>query len=169
MYSFLDHLLGLKASLSDLTWGQIIARTIVVFVFGVLLVRCADRRFLGRNAGFDVLLAIMLGAVLSRAINGEAPFFKTLGASAVLVLLHRAVGAISCHWSAFSKLVKGQPIVLVRDGQLLQDAMRAADISQDDLEENLRLNANVASISEVAEARLERNGRISAIRRRGTT
>src|SRR6186713_601153 len=132
MHSFLEQLLGLHASPSALTWGQIIARTTAVFVFGVLLVRCADRRFLGRNAGFDVLLAIMLGAVLSRAINGQAPFFKTLGASAVLVLLHRAVGALSCRWSAFSKLVKGQPVVLVRDGQLLPDAMRAADISKDD-------------------------------------
>ena len=56
MYSILDHLLGLNASPSDLTWGQIIARTFTVFVFGVLLVRFADRRFLGRNAGFDASL-----------------------------------------------------------------------------------------------------------------
>jgi uncharacterized membrane protein YcaP (DUF421 family) len=43
--------------------------------------------------------------------------------------------------------------------------MRRADISEDDLEENLRVNANVAKVEDVAEARLERNGLISAVKR----
>lgn len=165
MKSFLDQLLGLHVSAGDLTWVQITARTCVVFVFGVVLVRVADRRFLGRNAGFDVLLAIVLGSVLSRGINGEAPFFKTLGASFLLIVLHRAVGAIACHWPAFSKLAKGEPIVLVRNGRVDRDKMHAVDISETDLQENLRLNGNMSDIAEVAEARLERNGHISIIKR----
>ena len=165
MNSFLEQLLGLDTALSALTWGQMVARTVTVFLFGILLIRLADRRFLGRSAGFDVLLAIMLGSVLSRAINAQAPFFKTLAASALLVLLHRGVAALSCRWSAFSKMGKGQAVVLVRDGQPISEAIRAADISRDDLEENLRLNANVANVSEVAEARLERNGQVSVLKR----
>jgi uncharacterized membrane protein YcaP (DUF421 family) len=165
MNTFLEPLLGLHASPNDISWSQIIARTTTVFLFGVLLVRLADRRFLGRNAGFDVLLAIVLGSVLSRAINGQAPFFKTLAASALLVLLHRVVAALSCRWSAFSNAIKGKAIVLVRDGRVMSGAMRAADISQDDLEENLRLHANLTAVSEVAEARLERNGSVSVTKR----
>jgi uncharacterized membrane protein YcaP (DUF421 family) len=166
MNTLLESLLGLHASPNALTWGQMVARTIIVFLFGVVLIRLADRRFLGRNAGFDVLLAIVLGSVLSRAINGQAPFFKTLAASALLILLHRTVAALSCRWSALSKMVKGQAVVLVRDGRFDSDAMQAADISQDDLEENLRIHANLMSVSEVAEARLERNGQISVVKRR---
>lgn len=148
-----------------MTWGQFAARTVVVFLLGILLVRVADRRFLGRNAGFDVLLAIVLGSVLSRGINGQAPFLPTLGASVLLVFLHRLVGALACRWSAFSKLIKGDAIVLVKDGVRRPDAMRRADISEDDLEENLRVNANIAKAKDVAEARLERNGLISAVKR----
>ena len=55
--------------------------------------------------------------------------------------------------------------MLVKDGAMRRDAMRRADISEDDLEENLRVNANVAKVEEVAEARLERNGLISAVKR----
>jgi uncharacterized membrane protein YcaP (DUF421 family) len=165
MTSFIDRLLGLHASVDALTWGQFAARTVVVFLLGILLVRVADRRFLGRNAGFDVLLAIVLGSVLSRGINGQAPFLPTLGASVLLVFLHRLVGALACRWSAFSKLIKGDAIVLVKDGVRRPDAMRRADISEDDLEENLRVNANVAKAEDVAEARLERNGLISAVKR----
>lgn len=164
MNTFFEQLLGLHASPGALTWGQIASRTVIVFLFGVALVRIADRRFMGRNAGFDVLLAIVLGSVLSRAINGQAPFFKTLGASVLLVILHRAVGWLSCRWSGFSRLVKGEAIVLVRDGKIISEAMHRCDISPDDLMENLRLNANVADRAEVAEARLERNGRISVVK-----
>ena len=165
MSSLLERLLGLHASVDALTWGQFAARTVMVFVLGIVLVRIADRRFLGRNAGFDVLLAIVLGSVLSRAINGQAPFFQTMGVSVLLVLLHRLVGALACRWSAFSKLIKGDAIVLVKDGVRRREAMRHADISEDDLEENLRVNANVANVEDVAEARLERNGLISAVKR----
>lgn len=163
----LEEFFGLHVSPEELTWRQIAARTTTVFLFGVFLVRFAVRRFLGQSAGFDVLLVIVLGAVLSRAITGPAPFFETLGAALLLVILHRGIAAIACRWSAFSKFVKGDAIVLVRDGQVVVDALRATGISRDDLEENLRLNANTATISDVAEARLERNGRISVVKRAG--
>lgn len=165
MKTFFEQLLGLHAAADALTWVQIAARTVAVFGFGLFLVRVADRRFLGRNAGFDVLLAIVLGSVLSRAINGQASFFKTLAACFILVLLHRLVATIACRWSAFSRLIKGQAILLVKDGSPQSAAMKRADISLDDLLENLRLNANVADVGEVAEAWLERNGQVSVVKR----
>lgn len=165
----LEHLFGLQVSPDELTWGQIAARAITVFVVGLILVRLAVRRFLGESAGFDVLLVIVLGSVLSRAITGPAPFFETLGAALLLVVLHRIVAAVACRWSAFSRLVKGDAVVLVKEGRVLEDALRSAGISRDDLEENVRLNANIATIAEVAEARLERNGQISVVRRSAAT
>jgi uncharacterized membrane protein YcaP (DUF421 family) len=164
MKAFLDHWLGLHAPPGELAWAQIAVRTTCVFLFGAVLVRVADRRFLGRNAGFDVLLAVILGSVLSRAINGQAPFFETLGASLMLVLLHRGLAWLACRWSAFSRLVKGDAIVLVRNGKMQPANLRRADISEDDLRENLRLNANVDALDAVAHARLERNGQISVVK-----
>jgi uncharacterized membrane protein YcaP (DUF421 family) len=139
------------------------ARTLVVFIFGVVLVRVADRRFLGRYAGFDVLLGVVLGSVLSRGINGQAAFFPTLVASAVLVLLHRLLGSLACHSDAFSRLVKGQARVLVKDGRRDRAEMRRCRLSEDDLEEDLRLNGNVPNVEDVLEARLERNGHMSVV------
>src|SRR3954466_8183222 len=92
----LDQVLGLHVSAADLTLAQMSARAMVVFVAGLIIVRAADRRFLGRNAGFDVLLAVVLGSVLSRGINGQANFFPTLGASVLLVILHRVVSMLAC-------------------------------------------------------------------------
>lgn len=163
----LDEWLGLHVAPENLTFLQMGARTVVVFIFGVVLVRIADRRFLGRSAGFDVLLGVVLGSVLSRAINGSAAFFPTLGACGLLVVLHHILSSLACHLHFFSKLAKGNACVLVREGRSDTQAMRANKISMDDLEENLRLNGNVAHAGEVGEARLERNGQVSVVRRGG--
>jgi uncharacterized membrane protein YcaP (DUF421 family) len=162
----LDQLLGLHSSAQDLTLLQMTSRCVAVFVVGLTLVRLADRRFMARNAAFDVLLGIVLGSVLSRAINGQAPFFPTLGASAVLIVLHRLIGTLASRYRPIARLVKDSPAVLVRDGRIDVEVLRRHNIGEDDLEENLRLNGNEAGVANILEARLERNGLISVIRKK---
>ncbi len=142
------------------------ARTLIVFVVGVILIRAADRRFLGRNAGFDVLLGIVLGSVLSRAINGQASFFPTLFVSALLVALHRLLSTLTFHSHRMAWWVKGSARILVRDGQVDHRELRRNKFSEDDLDENLRLNGNLSETTGVTEARLERNGQVSVVPKR---
>ena len=161
---FLDSLLGLKLQASDLGFSHMTWRAVIVFCFAVALARVGDRRFLGHSAGFDIMLAVILGSVLSRGINGQAAFFPTLGGSAVLVLLHHVVAKLALHFGWFSEFVKGSPRVLVRDGKVDPREMARSNITPDDLDENLRLNGNGHDLAEVAEARLERNGIISVVK-----
>ena len=139
-------------------------RGVVVFFFAILLVRLGARRLLAHNAGFDIMVAIMLGSVLSRAINGEAAFFPTLGVSGLLVLLHHVLATLAfrSHW--LSQVLKGRAHVLVRDGKVDRDQMCRSKITDDDLDENLRLHGNVSELAQVAEARLERNGAVSVVK-----
>ncbi len=160
-----DRILGLSLQSHDLHFSHMAARALIVFVFAVILARAGDRRMLGHNAGFDIMLLVVLGSVLSRGINGQAAFFPSLGASALLVVLHDLLGRFALRWHWFSKLTKGDPRVLVRDGKKIPAELRRNKITGDDLEENLRLNGNVAGVAETAEARLERNGSISVVRK----
>jgi uncharacterized membrane protein YcaP (DUF421 family) len=164
IYSLLDHVLGLSIESHDLTFAHMTARGFVVFAFAVILVRLADRRFLGRNAGFDAMLLVILGSVLSRGVNGQAAFFPTLGVSAVLVFLHHLLATAAFHSHAFSRLVKGNCRVLVQKGQVDPGALKKFRITHDDLLENLRLNGNVAGTEAVKAATLERNGEVSVIK-----
>lgn len=157
--------LGLSVDAIDLGFGHMAARALVVFVVAVILARMANRRMLGHNAGFDIMLLVVLGSVLSRAINGQAAFFPTLGASAILVGLHHIIATIAFHSHGFSQLVKGRPRTLVRDGKLDRAGMARSNITEHDLEENLRINGGVAGAEDVAEARIERNGSISVVKR----
>lgn len=164
-YAYLSELLGLERTADELQLGHMMVRTTLVFVVAVALARLGARRFLSHNAGFDIMVAVVLGSVLSRAINGDAPFFPTLAVSGLLVLLHHLVASLAfrSHW--ISQLVKGRPRVLVRNGVVDQREMRRAKITSDDLDANLRLQGKVGRLEDVAEARLERSGSISVLPR----
>ena len=147
----------------DLEFRHMAWRTFVVFCVAVLLARLGARRFLAHNAGFDIMVAIALGSVLSRAINGQAAFFPTLGASILLVGLHHVLATLSFRWHWISVLIKGRSFTLVRNGTVDRREMARTKITDDDLDSNLRLRG-VARRDEVEEARLERNGAISVVR-----
>ncbi len=107
----------------------------------------------------------MLGSVLSRAINGSAPLWGTLGAAAVLVAMHWVLSFLSFHWQTFGHLVKGLPRTLIVDGKVHEHELRRNLITNHDLAEMLRLQGRIAEPSEAKLATLERNGQISAIPR----
>lgn len=164
---FAGELLGLSRGATELEFRHMAWRTLVVFVVAVIVVRVGARRFLSRAAGFDIIVAIVLGSVLSRGINGEAAFFPSLGASLLLVALHHVLATLAFHWHWFSVLAKGQAITLVREGAVDRRAMARAKITDDDLNESLRLNGNIEGTNDVAEARLERNGSVSVVKAEG--
>ena len=84
-----ETLLGLSVEPKDLTFVQISLRGIIVFLATLIMIRFGHKRLLTRRTPFDAILLVILAAVLSRAINGSAAFFATLGGGMVLVLLHR--------------------------------------------------------------------------------
>ena len=162
-YNFVGPLLGLGVEPKELTFVQISIRGIIVFVATLLMIRLGHKRSLARKTPFDAVLIVILASVLSRAINGSAAFFATLGGSVVIVLIHRLFAFIAYHSHAFGILIKGRPEVIVENGSLVLGTMRRNHISKHDLEEDLRLDAELENISRVKVARVERSGDISFI------
>jgi uncharacterized membrane protein YcaP (DUF421 family) len=155
--------LGIGLTGQDLTATQMGLRAVVVYLAWLAAVRFADKRLLGKYSPFDVVLAVILGAVLGRAINGSTPFFETMGAGAVLVGMHWLFAILSARSHAFGRLVKGEERVLVWNGEVRRAEMQKCHLSERDLLEMLRLNGGVADPRDVAAAYLERNGEISVL------
>jgi uncharacterized membrane protein YcaP (DUF421 family) len=101
-------------------------------------------------------LLVILAAVLSRAINGSAAFFATLGGSVVLVALHRLFAFLTFYSHRFGILVKGRPDVIVRDGQCDVSLMWRNHVSTHDLDEDMRLGVHTDDLSSIRVARVER-------------
>jgi uncharacterized membrane protein YcaP (DUF421 family) len=143
--------------------GQVAARAALVYLAALLMVRWGEKRFMGKSTAFDVILGVILGSVVSRAINGSSEIVPTLGAGAVLVALHWAFASLAFRSDRFGTLVKGRTRVLVRDGQIDWDQMRRSNMSRDDLLGALR-GEGVRDPEKVAEARLERSGEVSVVK-----
>jgi len=166
LLTYVDAALGLGQDAATLTFAQISLRGVIVFVAALVIVRCADRRFLSQKTAFDAVLGFILASMLARAVNGTAAFFPTLGGGFVLVILHRllAYGARRSH--ALGILIKGRSDVLSRDGVLYDDLSRRCRLSEHDVLEDLRLHGNVQHVDDVALAVFERNGHITVVPKR---
>src|SRR2546423_10892119 len=123
-YDFVSPLLGLGAEPKDLTFLQLSLRGVIIFLVTLVMVRLSSRRSLAEKTAFDAILLVILASVLSRAINGSAGFFTSIGASVALVLLHRFFGWIACRWHTFGKIIKGCPVVIIENGLLKCDTLR---------------------------------------------
>src|SRR5829696_4154766 len=156
--------LGIGLDSHDINVAQMALRAVVVYVVTVLIVRLGKKRFMGQATAFDVILGIMLGSIVSRAITGNAPFLPALAASAALVGMHWLFSAVAMRWHGFGNAIKGHAVTMVRDGTIEKPAMRSAHMTEHDLWEDLR-NNGISKLEQVAEAKLERSGKLSVIKK----
>ena len=146
----------------QITWWQMSIRAVIIFIFGVLLVRIAGKRAFGRQSAVDIVLTVLIGSNLSRALTGGAPFLPTLAATAALVLLYWISIQLAQRSDAAGLVLKGTHIVLARDGRVDPAAMRKAAVSHLDLSEAVR-SARQPGLEAVMLATLERSGHISVV------
>lgn len=161
MFELIHDLVGRGAE--TITWWQMSIRAVVIFFYLLLLVRVGGKRVFGKNTSFDIVLGVMLGSVLSRCLTGNAKFFPTLVASAVLVFLHAFLANLSFRSSKVGHTVKGKEALLVRDGTPIWETMRRTNVTEHDILEALRISSGQVDLAQVKEAYLERNGSISFV------
>jgi uncharacterized membrane protein YcaP (DUF421 family) len=158
-------LLGLNLEARDFHFYHLLLRSLIIFFALLAMVRLAGRRFLANRNPLDVLMTFILASMLSRAINGSAPFFHTLGAGFFLAALYRGVAYLACRFHPFGRFLKGRPEAVVRDGNIIKKNLDRYHVSEHDLLEDLRLNAHVGEITQVKLAQIERNGAISVLKK----
>ena len=164
MAEWLEEVLGLSLKSEELGFGHMAARAFLIYVLLVIIVRGAKKRFLSNATAFDFILTVMVGAVAARAMTGGAPFFPSILGIVVMVFLHWMISRASWESPLLSGFVKGHSTLIVKDGRIQSDAMKRAHMSRDDLDEDLR-EKGVDDVSVVSEARLERSGKLSVIKK----
>jgi uncharacterized membrane protein YcaP (DUF421 family) len=166
-WNFVGSALGIGVEPKDLSFVQISLRGILVMIAALIMIRLGSKRSLAQKTVYDAVLIVVLASVLARAINGSAPLWSTLGGGFVIVGLHRLLGTMACRYHRLGIIIKGQPEVLVHDGQIEWKTMYRNHVSKHDLEEDLRLSAETEDLDKIRIARVERSGDISFIKRNG--
>jgi uncharacterized membrane protein YcaP (DUF421 family) len=151
----------------DLNVMQMSLRALVIFFICLALLRFSGRRSFGMHTPLDNVIAILLGAILSRSVTGASPFFPTLAAAATLVILHRFCAWLGIYSRLAGRIMKGEAVVLYEKGELNEKNMKSCCITHNDLMEGLRSCCHTDSLQKIHKIYAERNGKISVIKKEG--
>ncbi len=144
---------------------QMSARSLVMFLIALTLIRIGGLRIFGKKSDFDNVVVIMLGAVLARGVVGASSFFATVAAGLVMIIIHRLMAWATFKNKRLADLLKGKEVILFKDGKIQWQNMQAAAISEKDLMESLRLETSAVTLNDIETILLETNGRISFVKK----
>jgi uncharacterized membrane protein YcaP (DUF421 family) len=148
----------------DLTVLQVCVRTFLMFFIAVMLLRLGGIRIFGKKSAFDEVVAVVLGAILSRGIVGASSFGTVVASGAVLVIIHRLIAWLCIKSPGLATLMNGQPVLLYKDGKLLTENLRKCSLSEKDLLESLRLHTGQDNLEGIETVYMETSGRISFVK-----
>jgi uncharacterized membrane protein YcaP (DUF421 family) len=148
---------------SDLAWYQECARAALIFAYGLALVRIAGRRIFGKWSALDIVVSIVIGSNLSRALTGGAQLWGTLAATTLLVALHWVLARLVVSSPGLSRIIEGRAVELAHRGTTRGSALGRHAVSRSDLDEALR-QAGVEDIAAARVVTLEPSGKITVLK-----
>ncbi len=152
-------------SVDILSLTALMMRGIIMYTLIVLVTRVMGQREVGNMTTFDAVVTITVGNIAAAPMfNNEDSVIRPAIAIVTLGVLHVMTSAAGTRWPHWRRLVGGQPVVLIKDGKVLEENLRAARLTLDDLMQELRLK-EAPRLSDVEVAVMEPRGRISVIKR----
>jgi uncharacterized membrane protein YcaP (DUF421 family) len=149
----------------SLAWWQFIVRGAIVYLALMVLLRISGKRTVGEFTPFDLLVVILVGETAQGALTGgDESVLGALIVAATLVALNYVIGFVTARSRLVEKFVEGEPVVIVRNGHVLETVMRRNNLPQSDLEEAMR-KSQVTDPSDIAIAVLEPNGEVTVIKK----
>lgn len=143
----------------------VLVRGSIAFFTLIIFARVLGKQQISQLTFFDYVLGISIGstaASLTTDLTSRAwPHWVGLVTWTVLVY---AAQFITLKWRYASKYVDGEPVVVVMEGSIMENAMKKMRYRIADLQEQLR-SAGVFDINQVQYAVLETNGTLSVLKK----
>jgi uncharacterized membrane protein YcaP (DUF421 family) len=147
----------------SIPWWELAARAVLVYLFLLVLLRLTGKRQVGQLAPFDLVLLLILSNAVQNAMNGGDNSFTAGALSAgTLVAVNGLVGLATYRSKWLEGLVEGRPKVLIHNGRLFEDVLRAQRLTHHELLAALR-RGGCSCVEQVHVAVLENNGQISVV------
>jgi uncharacterized membrane protein YcaP (DUF421 family) len=143
--------------------GTVVARTTIVYMVLLVLLRLAGKRELGQMTSFDfVVILVVSNAVQNAMVGPDTSLTGGLLAAATLLLLNWLVDQLDLRWSWLHRRLVGQPSLLVNRGHFVDGHLRREGITREEVMQALREHG-IDDLSGVQMAVLEVDGTISVV------
>ena len=144
-------------------WLEKILRPIIVYLALIIGLRLAVKRELAQLNPFDLVVLLTISNTVQNAIIGSdnSVLGGVIGATTLLVFNYLVVRFVFAHpWA--ERYLEGDADILIRNGKLLNERLRAEGVTLGELEAKAR-SQGFASINEVDKAILEANGSVTFV------
>jgi uncharacterized membrane protein YcaP (DUF421 family) len=149
----------------DLSVGEKILRSVLIYAFLVVALRVVGKRELGQANTLDlVVLLLVANAVQNGIIGNDLSITGALIGAGTLFVVNETLNRTTYALPWLSRALEGQPTVLIQNGKPVQKSLFRAGISLPDLRAIAR-RQGYADLGEVHTAILETNGVISMFKK----
>ncbi|MFQ3543141.1 DUF421 domain-containing protein [Halobacillus rhizosphaerae] len=146
---------------------ELLARLLLSFVALLILTRIMGRKEISQMTFFNFVSAISIGTIGgSLVIDQTLSITRGMIALAGWTVFTIIMGMVDLHSRKARKLINGDPIILIKNGKIIEKALRKTRLDLDSLKVMLR-REKVFSLADVEYAVFETNGKLSVMKNTG--
>ena len=136
-------------------------RTVILYVFLITVIRLMGKRQIGQMEPSEFAVTMLAANLASIPIEEwDIPLLGGIVPLLTVLALEYGLSIAALRSIRLRKLLCGKPVILIENGQILQDNLRATRVTLDELTGHLR-EKDVLDLSQVQYAILETNGNLS--------
>lgn len=144
---------------------SVVIQATVVFAVLWLVVRVVGKRELSQLSAFDLILLVVIGDLIAEGVISEdTSVTGAVIAVSTFSLLTVALSWLSWRFPRAQRALEGIPTLLIRDGEILDEALRLERVTIDDLHAAAR-QEGIRDLDRVEWAVLEQDGSFSFFER----
>jgi len=144
---------------------EILLHVLLGFATLLFLVRMIGNKQLGQLNVFTYISGIVIGSMVADTIlHKDLNIWRTILGTSAWVALMFLVEFLSLKSMKVRELLDGQPVILIKKGKIVYNALKKERMNMDDLTMMLRTNM-IFSILDVEYAILEPNGDLSILKK----
>ena len=141
----------------------LLIRTILIYIIVTVAVRLMGKRQVSDMQTSELVITLIISEVASLPLeNAERPLLNSLVPIMMIVAIELLVSLLMMKSKRFRSLICGHPIVIIKDGQMIDSQLRKLRISREDVYSLLR-EKDIADESTVRWGIIEPNGTLSVL------
>jgi uncharacterized membrane protein YcaP (DUF421 family) len=146
---------------------EIILRATAIYFFLWMVTRAVGKRELAEMTAFELILIIVMGDLIQQGVTQEdMSLVGAVLAVGTITLWIMVFSWVSWRFPRSRPALEGVPVIVVRDGVMLEQAMALERLTDEEVREAAR-NHGIGDLAQVRMAVLEPDGKLSFITRDG--
>ena len=141
----------------------LLIRTILIYIIVTAAVRLMGKRQVSDMQTSELVITLIISEVASLPLeNAERPLLNSLVPIMAIVAIELLVSLLMMKSRRFRSLICGHPIIIIKDGQMIDSQLKKLRISREDVYSLLR-EKDIADETTVRWGIIEPNGTLSVL------